>query len=376
MSADEVDADRRQAEVFDALGHPTRIMILKALSEGSLGFADLKKKLGIESSGHLQHHLSKLGSLVKTDDYGKYVLSGQGKDALLSVETVEKVAATEPRQKQRNYGFKRNILLKSAVVALTILLVTTSVLFAFEYKQASSFQDTINKTISQYETALELTSDALTINPPNGSFYLPESATPNGVGNLTRIFLLSSETIWIWEPANSTFKPVPAASNGWVNFTTVIRYGTPTGEIVTVNETSTQRQGTFISPRVFISPPWFAGPSDGYGWSIFPSQDPVLEIGVTVRNDYTSADAGNGSGLSSPIGSSTAESFIMFTAKLYSSNGSLIQTQQLTPPYAETRELTLLSGQTKPFTLFFSPDSLQIDHYEIYVSYLSSVPLP
>ena len=37
--------DMRQAEVFDALGHPTRVVILKALSEGPAGFAELKKKL-------------------------------------------------------------------------------------------------------------------------------------------------------------------------------------------------------------------------------------------------------------------------------------------------------------------------------------------
>jgi DNA-binding HxlR family transcriptional regulator len=92
MVADDVDQDRRRAEVFDALSHPTRIMILKALSDEVLGFADLKKKLGIESSGHLQHHLNKLDGLVKTDEYGKYTLSDQGKDALLAVQTVENVA--------------------------------------------------------------------------------------------------------------------------------------------------------------------------------------------------------------------------------------------------------------------------------------------
>ena len=47
----QVERDRQRAEVFDALGHPTRILILKVLSEGSLGFADLKKKTTIESSG-------------------------------------------------------------------------------------------------------------------------------------------------------------------------------------------------------------------------------------------------------------------------------------------------------------------------------------
>ena len=85
----QVENDKQRAEVFDALGHPTRIVILKALSEGPLGFADLKKKTAIDSSGHLQHHLTKLNGLIKTDEYGKYCLSDQGKDALLTVQTVE-----------------------------------------------------------------------------------------------------------------------------------------------------------------------------------------------------------------------------------------------------------------------------------------------
>ena len=80
----QIESDRQRAEVFDALAHPTRIVILKALSEGALGFADLKKKTAIESSGHLQHHLTKLNSLIKTDEYGKYCLSDHGKDAFLT----------------------------------------------------------------------------------------------------------------------------------------------------------------------------------------------------------------------------------------------------------------------------------------------------
>jgi hypothetical protein len=55
-----IEKEEQQAEVFDALGHPTRIVILKALNEGPSGFAELKKKTGIESSGHLLHHLNKL----------------------------------------------------------------------------------------------------------------------------------------------------------------------------------------------------------------------------------------------------------------------------------------------------------------------------
>ena len=44
----QVKHDRQRAEVFDALGHPTRIQILKVLSEGTLGFAELKKKTAIK----------------------------------------------------------------------------------------------------------------------------------------------------------------------------------------------------------------------------------------------------------------------------------------------------------------------------------------
>src|ERR1035438_5052950 len=88
-----IEQDKQRAEVFDALGHPTRLLILKVLSEGAIGFADLKKKTAIESSGHLQHHLTKLNGLIKTDDYGKYCLSDEGKDALLTVQTVENATA-------------------------------------------------------------------------------------------------------------------------------------------------------------------------------------------------------------------------------------------------------------------------------------------
>ena len=64
----QIENDRQRAEMFDALGHPTRILMLKVLSEGSLGFADLKKKTAIESSGHLQHYLTKLNGLIKTGE--------------------------------------------------------------------------------------------------------------------------------------------------------------------------------------------------------------------------------------------------------------------------------------------------------------------
>ncbi len=131
----QVELDRQKAEVFDALGHPTRILILKVLSEGSLGFADLKKRTAIESSGHLQHHLSKLNGLVKTDEYGKYCLSDEGKDALLTVQTVENAS---PKKEAKAKGQRHSMVgLKPVAFLLLALLIASSAVAVYEHSQAA-----------------------------------------------------------------------------------------------------------------------------------------------------------------------------------------------------------------------------------------------
>ena len=142
----EVANDRQRAEVFDALGHPTRIVILKALSEGALGFADLKKKTAIDSSGHLQHHLTKLNGLIKTDEYGKYCLSDQGKDALLTVQTVENASEsrTKDTEKIRSRRFNSKMVLKSVSLLLVALLIASSAIALYEYNQTTALQKEFN----------------------------------------------------------------------------------------------------------------------------------------------------------------------------------------------------------------------------------------
>jgi DNA-binding HxlR family transcriptional regulator len=136
----EVERDRQRAEVFDALGHPTRIVILKALSEGALGFADLKKKTAIDSSGHLQHHLNKLNGLIKTDEYGKYCLSSEGKEALLTVQTVEKSLAVPKNTEKHTPQLNKKLLLKSASILLVVLLISSSAIALFEYNKNKTLQ--------------------------------------------------------------------------------------------------------------------------------------------------------------------------------------------------------------------------------------------
>jgi DNA-binding HxlR family transcriptional regulator len=348
---DDGDEDRRRAEVFDSLGHPTRIMILKALSEGPMGFADLKKKLGIESSGHLQHHLNKLGNLVKTDNYGKYILSDQGKDAFLSVETVEKVAQSGAEQKKTIYrNFRKNMLLRSATVVLAILLVTSSALAIVEFNKTASLQrlmDERDSVIGQLQTKLNLVAQFLNIKPLAPHYM---TTLPNGEGNVTKIFLESASLRYL----GLVYQQVTIGANG-------------TSSNVTVAIVGGEGGWYYVTPPLSRSGP-YEGPN------------PITLI-ATVRNDYTPADAGNASNPNAPIGDSTSRyaSFITFTVRLYSQNGRIIQEAS---PYIDKpltndyQKLVLGGGETTTFAILLNPSILAIDHYDIYVSYLSSVPQP
>ena len=50
---DHSEFNEARAELFETLGHQTRIRNLQALSRKPMGFAELKRETGIESGGHL-----------------------------------------------------------------------------------------------------------------------------------------------------------------------------------------------------------------------------------------------------------------------------------------------------------------------------------
>lgn len=83
----------KRAELFETLAHQTRIRILQALESQSMSFAELKRTLGMESSGNLQHHLGKLGNLVKQTEDGKYAITDDAKEALRLVGSIEQKPA-------------------------------------------------------------------------------------------------------------------------------------------------------------------------------------------------------------------------------------------------------------------------------------------
>ena len=81
----------REEEIFEAISHPIRIKILKLLSEKPRTFSELKRKLGIKSSGKLDYHIKKLDKLITVDNDGRYTLTSLGYAALQTVNNVRRI---------------------------------------------------------------------------------------------------------------------------------------------------------------------------------------------------------------------------------------------------------------------------------------------
>lgn len=200
----EIWQDQQRAEVFDALGHPTRIAILKTLSEGSAGFSELKKRTSIESSGHLQHHLNKLDGLIKTDAYGKYYLSDQGKDALLTVQTVEQ--SSPKANKTHRWRFSSKAALATISLLLVGLLVVASVTAIIEYDQANTLKKSTEvSSFNLFQILPDNPINAELFEAPQIKLLSPENRTYN-VNSIPIVFdsvnpppnYSATPTILIW----------------------------------------------------------------------------------------------------------------------------------------------------------------------------------
>jgi hypothetical protein len=224
--------------------------------------------------------------------------------------------------------------------------------------QMSSYQTKLSKQVSaiiQLDTALNFSQAMLNVKQPTASQYLTTLPGSNSGGNPTKIFLLSTTIGYFYEP------------NPWPLNATLRN-----ALIVPLNSAS-------VSLPDFG---WQYAPGN-YSW-LFMGGAPYLMIGATVRNDYTSADAEIGAGSSSPIGNLRGVylSYLSLTVKLYSQDGSIVQATNLNVTYAPNntalgnQEFISESGATTQVIFYVSPANLNIDHYEIYVSYLSALPQP
>jgi DNA-binding HxlR family transcriptional regulator len=115
--------DSSRAEIFEVLGHPVRIKILESLKDGPLGFAELKRGAGLESSGNLQFHLGKLSDMVSATPDGNYALTDEGREAL---RVVASVSATKPTSENRTRLTGRVSVSRSILALLIAALILSS----------------------------------------------------------------------------------------------------------------------------------------------------------------------------------------------------------------------------------------------------------
>ncbi len=88
MDSGNDEFDVSTCELFEALGHPRRIKIMQILGQERMGFAGLKKEIGMESNGYLAFHLAKLSQMVTLSQDGLYGLTAEGYDAFRMVEAI------------------------------------------------------------------------------------------------------------------------------------------------------------------------------------------------------------------------------------------------------------------------------------------------
>jgi hypothetical protein len=86
--------------------------------------------------------------LVKTNEYGNYCLSDQGRDALLTVQTVENVAVSDREDGGHRLHAKspgsRNIL-KALAVGLAFMLLASIAYNVYEFSQTGFMQNQVSQ---------------------------------------------------------------------------------------------------------------------------------------------------------------------------------------------------------------------------------------
>ena len=128
---EEDNESRIRSDLFEALSHETRIRILQTLGEQPMTFAGLKRTLQIESSGNLQHHLGKLGDLVRQTDDGLYALTDDAREALRTLKAMkdfERVPVAHLKVDSENRWWMGNFRLFPLVMLKALLIASVGVI--------------------------------------------------------------------------------------------------------------------------------------------------------------------------------------------------------------------------------------------------------
>ena len=203
MTEPEKRFDATRAELFEALGHPIRVKILHALESRPMGFAELKKEVGIESSGHLEFHLRKLSGLVGTTSGGPYTLTDDGKEAIrvLNLTTGSEGIVARMRSSSPGGGNRTRLF----IAVLLVLLIVLAGVAAFQQQQIAALNQSVSSgtvTIGQTRYYYEDVSPYA----PNGT-----TVTFHGV---TFTYLTTPPSVAYSNPENYTAKGSVTLSNG------------------------------------------------------------------------------------------------------------------------------------------------------------------
>jgi len=278
------DFDVARAELFEAMGHPNRIRILKALSGEPLGFSELKRAVGMESSGLLSFHLQKLTHLVKTTPEGAYALTDDGKEALRIAETIRSNESNLEGKKLTH----RPSLLRVAVAALLIGIIVMGAVAVYQEQQIGS----LNHSLSSEQAGSVLINGTRywQLSIPLQSLTLPATVQFDGVTfSLTEPSLNASGTVFV---SLVTFNGTLSSQQGTVPLTfrilpipsIQVRFADRQTESHSfVNSTFFQAQGSTVS--VSLQPagsPWFTHHSSPRAGAYLNSAVDSLELYLSL----------------------------------------------------------------------------------------------
>jgi DNA-binding HxlR family transcriptional regulator/outer membrane murein-binding lipoprotein Lpp len=192
--------DSSRAELFEALGHPTRVKILRSLEDGPAGFAKLKREVGIESSGQLQFHLGKLSGLVTTNPEGSYVLTDEGREAIrvLKAVPIDFAAPSVRHSAAGRIGWSKS---PRAFQVVSVVLLALIVVSGFAYYSQSTQVSSLNTQVQSLNSEVQTLKNGV-------------SSASSQTANLQSIVDLGKSVVLVNELSVSSQCPSPHTSTG------------------------------------------------------------------------------------------------------------------------------------------------------------------
>lgn len=188
-----------------------------------MGFAELKRALGIESSGNMAFHLAKLKNLVTTRADGNYDLTDDGREALWSIGNISgtrTLPGPEIRVKRR--GRTGNRLIIVSLIGVLLVLGSATVLqeeqISTQQAQISAQQQEIALYVKQVQPFTNGQSASLVLGQSDFVSYenlATGNASPSGLNNPTETIFDSSGNLWVVDSsANRILEFRPPFSDG------------------------------------------------------------------------------------------------------------------------------------------------------------------